>query len=138
VNVEQREAWRRAEDHTWRAMYVVVINLAFLGAMGIFALMAGRLTMRQLALGAPGILLYGVLAWGVGQRQSRIAAAVLVALAAVPFGAQVHRHAWGGAMISAVFLGIYALAFYGAIVLHHLRALDGTEARKVKVNAPGV
>ena len=119
-------------------MYVVVINLAFLGVMAIFALMAGQLTMWQLALGAPGILLYGVLAWGVGQRQSRIAAAVLVALAAVPFGAQVHRHAWGSAMISAVFLGIYALAFYGAIVLHHLRTLDGTEARKVKVNAPGV
>ena len=138
MNAVQREAWRRAEDHTWRAMYVVVINLAFLGVMAIFALMAGQLTLRQLALGAPGILLYVVLAWGVGQRHSRIAAVVLVALAAVPLGMQVYRHAWGSATISAVFLGIYALAFYGAITLHQLRALNTADEHTVSINPPGV
>lgn len=119
-------------------MYVVVINLAFLGVMAIFALMAGQLTMRQLSLGAPGILLYALLAWGVGQRHSRIAAAVLVALAAVPLGIQASRHAWGSAIISAAFVGIYSLAFYGAIVLHHLRALNGAESRKESLKSPGV
>ena len=138
MNAEQREAWRRAEDHTWRAMHVVVINLAFLGVMAIFALMADQLTMRQLAFGAPAVLVYGVLAWGVGQRHSRVAAAVLVALAAVPFGTQVYRRAWGSAVISAVFLGIYALAFYGAIVLHQLRALNAAEALRVELHPPGV
>ena len=119
-------------------MYVVVINLAFLGVMAIFGVMAGQLTPRQLAFGAPGILLYVVLAWGVGKRHSRTAAAVLVALAAVPLGTQVYRHAWGSAIISAVFVGIYGLAFYGAIVLHQLRALNSAEARRVELRSPGV
>ena len=138
MNAEQQDARRRAEDHTWRAMYVVVINLAFIGVMAVFALMAGQLTVRQLAFGAPGLLLYVLLAWGVGQRHSRLAAALLVASAAVPLGSQVSHHAWGRAHISAVFLGIYRLALYGAIVLHQLRALSAAETRNAASRTPRV
>ena len=129
MNAQQQEAWRRAEDHTWRAMYVVAINMTFLGVMAIFALMAGQLTVRQLAFGAPGIIAFILLAWGVGQRHNRVAAAILVAVAAVPLGTQLHRHAWGGAMISAAFLVVYGLAFYGTVVMHELRALNEAESR---------
>jgi hypothetical protein len=124
MNAEQQDAWQRAEDHTWRAMYVVTVNIVFLAVVAILARIAGQITMGQLALGVPTVIIFALLAWGVGKRHSRVAAAILVAYSAVPFGARIYQHAWGSAIISALFLGLYALAFYGTIVMHRLRNLD--------------
>ena len=127
MNTQQSEAWRAAEDHVWRAAFVTVVNATFLAVVGVVALMTGQATRRQLAVGVPVALLYLALGWLIWRRQSRVAAAVLLAVAILPLGTRIQQHAWWSAAVSAVFVVLYALGLYGTIVMHRLtRAATAT------------